>query len=219
MGRVLKWREAEAETILGEVRAVIMAGGVAAIPTETFYALAAHPFREDALARLFALKERPPEKPVLLLVSSPEMVLEVAAAIPEAARRLMDHFWPGPLTIIFPARPRLSPWLTGDTGTIGVRLPAQELTRRLVAATGLPVTGTSANRTGKAPLTLAVEVEREFGAELDLVLEAGPCPGGAPSTVVDATRRPPRLVRPGALPAARLAAVLPQLESTWPDNR
>ncbi len=210
MGRIRQWREEEAASLLEEVRAVLLAGGLVALPTETFYALAAHPLREDALKRLLALKARPARKPVLLLVANRDMVGQLAREITEAAARLMARFWPGPLTIILPARPEVSPLLTGDTGTIGVRQPNQAVTLGLLAGLGFPVTGTSANRSGAPPPTRALEVAGEFGEALDLVLDAGPCPGGKPSTVVDMSGTSARLVRPGAVPAAALAGVLPE---------
>jgi L-threonylcarbamoyladenylate synthase len=123
----------------------------------------------------------------------------------------MARFWPGPLTIILPARPEVPALLTGGTGGIGVRQPAQAVTGRLLRALGFPVTGTSANRAGAPPLTRAREVAGEFGDGVDLVLDAGPCAGGRPSTVVDVSRTPPRLVRPGAVTLAALAEVLPEL--------
>lgn len=182
-----------------------------AIPTETFYALAAHPFQEQALARLAALKGRGPDKPILLLVSGPEMLPQVVREIPEVARLLMAHFWPGPLTLIFPARPGLSRYLTGDTGGVGIRQPHQEVTCRLLAALGHPVTGTSANKAGEPPFTRAEEVARVFGEELALILDTGPCPGGLPSTVLDVTQHPPRVIRAGAIPPSEILALIPEL--------
>lgn len=211
MGRVWRWREEEAGAVWEEAGKLLKAGGVLAVPTETFYALAAHPFKEEALARLFALKERTEEKPVLILVSGPEMLTQVVREIPAAARKLMARFWPGPLTIIFPAREDLPRLLTGSTGTIAVRQPRHDVTLKLLAALGFPVTGTSANRSGRPPLAAAAEVAAEFGDEVELMIDAGPCPGGLPSTIVDATRTPPRLVRPGAVSADRLKEIIPDL--------
>lgn len=211
MGRIWTWREAEADAFWAEACQVLEGEGIVALPTETFYALAAHPFKEAALRRLFALKERPRGKPVLLLVATPEMLTQVVEAVPPAAVRLMARFWPGPLTIIFPARPHLPGMLTGDTRTIGVRQPRQGLTCRLIAALGFPVTGTSANRAGLPPLTRASQVARELGAGVDLILDAGPCPGGLASTIVDVTGTPVRLVRSGAIPAELLAEVIPEI--------
>jgi L-threonylcarbamoyladenylate synthase len=211
MGRIREWREAEAEAMFAEAKRLINAGRLIALPTETFYALAAHPFQEGALESLFALKDRPPEKPVLLLVANPEMLVSVAAAIPETAAALIKQFWPGPLTLILPARPELSRRLTGGDGTVGVRQPRQPVTCRLIHYLGHPVTGTSANRSGEPPLVLAMDVERKFGEATPLIVDAGPCPGGQPSTIVNLALDPPRLVRPGAVSLADLREVIPDI--------
>jgi L-threonylcarbamoyladenylate synthase len=212
MGRIWEWREEEAGAFWDEARTVLKRHGVIAVPTETFYALAAHPFQVEGLNRLFALKERSGAKPVLVLVDGRERLNQVAREIPDPARRLMKQFWPGPLTIILPSRPRLPRRLTGGGGTIGVRQPRQSLTCRLITALGFPITGTSANRAGRPPLVMAAAVAREFGDGVDLILDAGPCPGGLPSTIVDVTRFPPRLVRAGAITARALAEIIPELE-------
>ena len=138
MGRIWTWREEDAGAFWDEARTVLRRHGVIAVPTETFFGLAVNPFQEEALARLFALKDRSPEKPVLLLVDGPEMLNQVAREVPDLARRLMEKFWPGPLTIIFPSLPHLPRLLTGGTGTIAVRQPRQPLTCRLIAALGFP---------------------------------------------------------------------------------
>ena len=212
MGRIWAWREETAGAFWDEARAVLKANGVIAVPTETFYGLAVNPFQAEALDRLFGLKDRAPEKPVLVLVDGPEMLKQVAREVPGWARRLMEKFWPGPLTIIFPSLPHLPRLLTGGTETIAVRQPRQALTCRLIAALGFPITGTSANRAGGRPGVRADDVAREFGDHLDLILEAGPCPGGLPSTIVDVTNFPPRLVRAGAVPTAELAEIMPEME-------
>jgi len=212
MGRIWTWREEAAGVFWDEARTVLKRNGVIAAPTETFYALAVNPFQEEALDRLFAIKDRAPEKPVLVMVDGPEMLNQVVRAIPEAGKRLMARFWPGPLSLIFPSLPYLPRLLTGGTGTIAVRQPRQELTCRLIAALGFPITGTSANRAGCRPLVRAEEVAREFGDHLDLILEAGPCPGGLPSTIIDVTTSPARLVRAGAIPPAEVAEIMPELE-------
>jgi L-threonylcarbamoyladenylate synthase len=211
MAAVWHWREDRCEELWQAAREHLAAAKLLALPTETFYALAAHPFQEEALARLFALKGRTEEKPALLLVSDLDMVSAVARNIPTQADELIRKFWPGPLTLILPARPDLSPRLTGNSDGVGVRQPRQEVTCRLIAALGFPVTGTSANRAGQAALTRADQVEQEFGADLALVLDAGPCPGGLPSTIVAVNVNPPRLVRTGAVPVADIRTVIPEL--------
>ena len=212
MGRIWTWREEDAGVFWDEARTILKRRGIIAVPTETFFALAVNPFQEEALARLFALKDRSPEKPVLVMVAGPAMLPQVVREIPEAGNRLMARFWPGPLSIICPSLPHLPRLLTGGTGTIAVRQPRQALTCRLIAALGFPITGTSANRAGGRPGIRAEEVAREFGDHLDLILEAGPCPGGLPSTIVDVTISPPRLVRAGAVATAELSQIIPELE-------
>jgi L-threonylcarbamoyladenylate synthase len=212
MGRIWTWREETAGAFWDEARTVLGRHGIMAVPTETFFALAVNPFRAEALVRLFALKDRNPEKPVLVMVAGTAMLPQVVREIPEVAYRLMARFWPGPLTIIFPGLPHLPRRLTGGTGTIGVRQPRQSLTCRLITELGHPITGTSANRTGHRPLVRADEVAREFGDDLGLILDAGPCPGGLPSTIVDVTGSPPRLIRAGVIPPAELAEIMPEME-------
>ena len=211
MARIWVWQEEQAEAFFAEARRVLRSGGVLALPTETFYALAVNPFDPAALARLFALKARPAAKPVLVLIAGPEMLFQTVRAVPAAALPLMAAFWPGPLTLILPARLDLPPLLTGGTGTIGLRQPRQDLVCRLMAALGLPLTGTSANRSGQEPLATAAAVARELGGKVDLILDAGPCPGGLPSTIVDVTVSPPRLVRAGALATSAIQELFPEM--------
>ena len=173
------------------------------------------PWRSTPLTRppwpALRLKARPAAKPVLVLIAGPEMLFQTVRAVPAAALPLMAAFWPGPLTLILPARLDLPPLLTGGTGTIGLRQPRQDLVCRLMAALGLPLTGTSANRSGQEPLATAAAVARELGGMVDLILDAGPCPGGLPSTIVDVTVSPPRLVRAGALATSAIQELFPEM--------
>jgi L-threonylcarbamoyladenylate synthase len=210
MARIWVWQAEQAEAFFAEARKVLRSRGVLALPTETFYALAVNPFDAAALARLFALKARPAAKPVLVLIAGPEMLFQVAREVPAAAIPLMAAFWPGPLTLILPARLDLPPLLTGGT-TIGLRQPRQDLVCRLMAALGLPLTGTSANRSGQEPLATAAVVARDLGGEVDLILDAGPCPGGLPSSIVDVTVSPPRLVRAGAIATSAIQELFPEM--------
>jgi L-threonylcarbamoyladenylate synthase len=211
MGRIWQWRPETAGELWATARRLLAQDFVLAVPTETFYGLAVNPFREEALGRLFALKRRSREKPVLVLVDGLVRLEEVVREVPAVAMAFITRFWPGPLTLIFSSRPGLPGLLTGGSGTIGVRQPRQELTCRLIQEVGHALTGTSANRAGGSPLVRAGEVAREFGDEVDLILDAGPCPGGLPSTIVDITVAPPRLVRPGAIGLEELAAVIPEI--------
>jgi L-threonylcarbamoyladenylate synthase len=177
----------------------LRAGGLVAFPTETFYGLGADALDPAAVARVFLAKGRPADKPLLVLVDSPAMVGEVAADVPERARRLMARYWPGPLTLVLRARLHLPPALTAGTGTIGVRVPGHPVARALVHASGRPVTAPSANPHGVPSPRTALEVLAGLGDAVDLVLDAGPTPGGLSSTLLDLTGPVPRVIRPGAV--------------------
>lgn len=211
MAIILRWREPAADAVLVQAARLLAAGGVVACPTETFYALAVDATQPRALKRLWAIKNRPPDKAILVLVADPGMVAAVAAEINPLAERLMAAFWPGPLTLILPARPGLPRELTGASGTIGVRQPGHPLPRQLAKVLGRPITGTSANVSGREPLCEAGQVQQELGEAIDLILANGPCPGGLPSTIVNVVQDPPRLVRAGAIAAAVLEEQLGRL--------
>src|SRR2546428_1722748 len=187
------------ERVLADAARIWRAGGLVAFPTETFYGLGAAALDPRAARRVFQVKGRPMSMPLLVLVDSREMVTRVAAAIPERARALMDRHWPGALTLVLHAAPGVPAAVTAGTATVGVRLPAHGVARALAAALGAPGTAPSANPTGAAPPTTAAAVLARFGDTLDLVLDGGPTPGGAPSTVVDVTVDPPRVIRQGAV--------------------
>lgn len=187
------------EAALARCRGVIRSGGVIAYPTETFYGLGVDPGNAGAVDRLFAIKGRDPDRPILLLIPGPEDVGRWASSVPPAARALMERHWPGPLTLVFPAKGSVLPALGAGTGAIGLRVPGSALTRRLLEFLGTALTGTSANRSGGPGLTTAEGVSREIGGMIDLILDAGETPGGMPSTVVDVTGDVPRVIREGAI--------------------
>ncbi len=178
---------------------VLRGGGVVAFPTETFYGLAASVHSDTAIARIFAVKGRSETKPILVLVDSIAMAESLTLAISPTARGLMRTHWPGAVTLVFPARRSVPSTLTAGTGTIGIRWPPHAVAVGLVTALGHPVTAPSANPTDAPPPRTADEVLAYFGDALDLVVDGGPTPGGMPSTVVDVTVDPPRLLRRGAV--------------------
>jgi L-threonylcarbamoyladenylate synthase len=178
---------------------VLRAAGLVALPTETFYGLGAQAFDPAAVARIFQLKGRPAEKPLLVLVDSLAMVERVAREISARAGRLAARYWPGPLTLVLPAHPSVPAGLTAGTGTIGVRLSGHPVARALVTALGAPVTAPSANLHGGASPRTADEVIAALGTGLDLVLDAGATPGGPASTVLDLTGAVPAVLRRGAV--------------------
>ncbi|HSH59331.1 MAG TPA: L-threonylcarbamoyladenylate synthase [Acidimicrobiales bacterium] len=177
----------------------LASGLVVAIPTDTVYGLAVDPLRPAAAERLFALKQRPREIRLPVLVSDEEQVLQVAARVPDVARRLMARFWPGALTVVLPRRPGSSADVGVDEATVGVRRPAHPVPLALCAMTG-PLATTSANLHGQEPLTTADAVRAAFGEGVAVVLDGGTCAGLA-STVVDCTGpAAPELLRQGRIP-------------------
>jgi L-threonylcarbamoyladenylate synthase len=184
---------------LGAAAAILVEGGVVAFPTETFYGLGARASRVAAVARVFAVKGRPRSQPLLVLVDSVAMVESLAREVSGTARRLMQAHWPGALTLVLPARASVPDSLTAGTATIGVRWPSHAVAVGLVRAVGEPITAPSANPSGAPPPETAAQVLGYFDDALDLVLDGGPTAGGAPSTVLDVTVEPPRVLRRGAV--------------------
>ena len=206
MALILPFTDTACDRVLPDVRQVLDAHGVLALPTETYYGLAVRPTDTAALQHLMELKGRPADKPILVLIGSPDQLPQLVRSIPPAAALLMELFWPGPLTIVFPAAPDLPALLTAGTGTIGVRLSPLLQLQHLLQRTG-PLTGTSANRSSEPSLDTAAAVQGALGEGVDLILDGGPTPGGLPSTMVDARDRP-HLLRAGALPTDLIRAAL-----------
>lgn len=187
---------------------MLQRSGLVAIPTETFYGLGVNPFDARALDRLRAVKGREDEKPILVLVASINDLSAFVEQVPPAASLLIEGFWPGPLTILFPARASLPRALTAGTGLVGMRLSSCRPLCELLTRVG-PLTGTSANRAGAAPARTAEAVQQALGDAVDLIFDAGPTPGGLPSTVVDA-HHSLRIVRGGAIERSVIEARLHQ---------
>ncbi|MBN2126308.1 MAG: threonylcarbamoyl-AMP synthase [Deltaproteobacteria bacterium] len=202
--------EQERETALERAGEVILSGGVVAVPTESFYGLAVNALDETAIHRLFRVKGRREDHPVLILIPSEDVLERYVSDIPDTARRLMRAFWPGGLTMLFGAGPRIPAPLTAGTGKIGVRLSSHPVAAGLARAVGLPVTGTSANLTGRPPCVRAGEVLQALGEAVDLILDAGETPGGRGSTVLDVTLDPPVVLREGMVGREALEGVIPR---------
>ena len=182
---------------------VLRAGRVVAYPTDTLYGLAVDPRRADAVERLYAAKGRAAAMAIPLIASSIEQAQE-AGIFGERDLRLASVFWPGPLTIVVPARPVVSAAMLAGGTTVAVRVPAHAVARALSAAFGFPLTATSANRSGQPPAASAAAVVAGLAAGVDLVLDAGAVAGGRPSTIVEIAASGPRLVRSGAVPWERV---------------
>jgi L-threonylcarbamoyladenylate synthase len=176
---------------------VILSGGVVAVPTESFYGLAVHALNEKAIERLFAVKQRRDDNPLLILIASTETLDSYAMRVSNRARKLIARFWPGGLTMVFSAAPILPLSLTAGTGKIGVRLSGHPVPRELARAVGAPITGTSANRSGQPSCSTAEEVMEAVGEYIDLIVDGGRTPGGKGSTILDVTLDPPVILRDG----------------------
>ena len=185
---------------------IIKQGGVIAFRTDTFYGLGADPFNAAAVARIVALKGREDGKPILLLIAHATETERLLIERSPEFERLAAKFWPGPLTIIGKAALDLPAEITAGTGTVGVRLPADIGVRELVRECGGALTATSANPAGRAPARSAEEVRSYFPGGLDLIIDGGLVTAIEPSTVVDATTSPPRIIREGAIPANLIVA-------------
>jgi len=199
MRRVVVDREAPQRDAIDEAAKWIRAGYVVAIPTDTLYGLAADPFNAAAVARVFDVKGRVADRALPLIAADVAQIASRLGRLSETAVRLADRFWPGPLTLLMPAVRQLAREVSGGTGTVGVRVPADAIARAVCAACGHPVTATSANLSGAPAAATADDVEHALGDRLEFMLDAGHTPGGAPSTIVDVTAGEPRLVRAGAI--------------------
>lgn len=183
----------------------IQAGGLVGFPTETVYGLGADASSDQAVAGIFAAKGRPADHPLIVHVADAQQVADYASSVPPFAARLMQAFWPGPLTVILPRREGVAAAAAGGQGSIGLRCPAHPVALAFLKACATGVAGPSANRFGRVSPTTAQHVQQEFGDSL-LVLDGGPCEVGIESSIVDCTRGRPVLLRPGVLTRAQLEA-------------
>jgi L-threonylcarbamoyladenylate synthase len=177
---------------------ILRQGGVVAYPTDTFYGLAVDPREEAAVERLYAAKGRDASSAIPLIAGSLDQA-EEAGRFSDAHRRLAQAFWPGPLTIVVEATPRIARTILGQGTTLAVRVPAHPLARDLANAFGYCITSTSANRSGEPALSIASEVRQTLGHAIDFLIDGGPTAGGPPSTIVELTQTGPRLVRAGQI--------------------
>jgi len=201
-------------TVIAGALAALAAGEAIVYPTETFYALGVDALSLNALERLFAIKARDPGKPVALIAADVEMAFAVAREVPPAARALAEAFWPGPLTLVLPARDGIPAVLIGADGGVGVRVSSHPIARALAARMGRPLTATSANLAGEPPAVDPDAARRALGSKVKVFVEDGKLAGGAPSTVVAVDRSGMRVLRPGAVSERRLAAALKAGAST-----
>ncbi|CAB1061455.1 Threonylcarbamoyl-AMP synthase (EC [Olavius sp. associated proteobacterium Delta 1] len=184
---------------------VIKAGGTIAYPTRCLYGLGTDAFSTGAVARVFAIKQRSAQKPLLILIDHPKRLERLVTRVPKIAANIMRQFWPGKVTLVFEAGEDLSPDLTGGSGKIGIRLPGHPVASALVEAVAGPITGTSANLSGSSGCHQISDLEPQVAHQLDLILDAGPLAGGRGSTVVDVTGGDrPIVLREGVISAREI---------------
>jgi L-threonylcarbamoyladenylate synthase len=194
--------------VIARAAQIIRRGGMVVFPTHGLYGLGADPFNAAALERVFAVKDRQPNKALLVLIADISYLERVAAPPSAMALDIMRRFWPGRVTFVLRARKDLPAVLTGSGGKIGVRLVAHPVAAALVRAAGAPVTGTSANISGSGGCAAIEQMDDRLLDGVDLVLDAGPLAGGSGSTVVDVTGRTLRILREGVVPAEEIRKVL-----------
>lgn len=199
---------AHAEDAIAKAAAIIIRGGLVAFPTDTVYGVGTHGFLATAVHRLYTAKLRPLGKAIPLLLADAQDMAVVGRDIPPLAWHLAARFWPGALTLVVPRSPDLPDILCAGGETVALRVPNHPAALALIRAVGAPLAATSANLSGYPPATTADQVMQVIGDRVNLILDGGVSPGGVPSTVLDVTTTPPRLLREGALS-------LEELQSAW----
>ena len=193
---------------LREAAGILRSGGLVAFPTETVYGLGGNALDEDAARKIYAAKGRPSDNPLIAHVSCMEEVAPLVKEIPEAGRKLMEAFWPGPLTMIFPKSDKVPCGTTGGLDTVAIRMPDDPVANRLIALAGVPVAAPSANTSGRPSPTTADHVWQDMNGRIEMIIDGGPVGIGVESTIVDVSSAVPAVLRPGAITMEMLEEVL-----------
>ncbi len=198
------------QNIIKQAVELLQAGEVVAIPTETVYGLAADASNEVAVSKIFELKGRPADHPVIVHIADASKLTDWAIDIPESAYQLAASFWPGPLTLILKKAPHVTPLVTGGQDTIGLRAPSHPVAREILQKFQGGLAAPSANRFGKISPTTAQHIIDEFKNEIPLIIDGGPCDVGIESTIIDLSGDIPRILRPGMISSEKLNSILHQ---------
>ncbi len=202
---------AEQENTAQTAAQILKNGGLVAIPTETVYGLGANGLDEAAVAKIFAAKGRPQDNPLILHVADGRDMEKFCHSIPESAYKLTEKFWPGPLTLVLPAKDTVPLSTRAGLPTVAVRCPDNAITREIIRLSGVPVAAPSANISGKPSTTTAQHVLHDHQGRIDAIVDGGPCRVGVESTIVDLSEDRPRLLRPGGITPEQLLEVLGDL--------
>ena len=203
-----KLRSADLPGTIEEAAKLLREGQLVALPTETVYGLGANGLSENAVAKIFEAKGRPQDNPLILHIAEAAQMEAFCHDIPQAAYRLAEKFWPGPLTMVLPAKDIVPKRTTGGLSTVAVRCPDHAATRDIIRQAGVPIAAPSANISGKPSTTTALHVWDDHNGKLPLIVDGGPCRVGVESTIVDLTDSRPRLLRPGGITPEQLTQVL-----------
>lgn len=187
---------------------VLRSGGIAAYPTDTVYGLGADIFNNTAVAKVFAVKRRPLNLPLPVLICDQSQLEELTEDVSAAARRLITSFWPGALTLVLNKASAFNSAVLAGESKIAVRMPDHAVTLRLIQEAGCPIVGTSANLHGSPAVLTAMEIREQLGAAVDYILDCGPCPGGTESTIVDVSKDKIVILRRGAIPEKNITYLL-----------
>jgi len=198
---------------------ILREGGLVAFPTETVYGLGANALDKAAVARIFAAKQRPAWDPVIVHVAEAAMLGPLLADVPTAAQRLMQAFWPGPLTLLLPRSAAVPDAVTAGRHLVGIRVPAHPVALELIRRAGVPIAAPSANRFAHISPTTAAHVLADLGGRIEAVLDAGPTPRGVESTVLDPSTSPMTIYRPGAVTAEQIREVAGPVQMFVPAGR
>lgn len=190
---------------------IIREGGLVAIPTETVYGLGANGLDPEAVSKIFIAKGRPNDNPLILHIADASQIDDLCHDVPESAYRLAERFWPGPLTMVLPAKSCVPQETTAGLSTVAVRCPDSPVTREIIRLAGVPLAAPSANLSGKPSTTTAGHVYHDHAGKIPMIVDGGPCRVGVESTIVDLTEKRPRLLRPGGITPQQLIAVLGDL--------
>ena len=196
------------ESQIAQAAAILRAGGLLGIPTETVYGLGASGLDSEAVGRIFQAKGRPQDNPLILHIPSADWLEKYCKGIPPAAYALAERFWPGPLTMVLRRAEMVPDAVTAGLDTVGMRCPAHSLCRTVIAAAWVPVAAPSGNTSGRPSPTTAEEMLQDMDGKIDAILDGGPCAVGVESTIVDLTGETPRLLRPGGITLEQLESVL-----------
>lgn len=194
--------------VISKAGNIILKNGVVIFPTRCLYGIGAPALNEAAVKKVFSIKRRPLDNPILVLIPGPDFLEDLVTHIPESAEKLMNAFWPGGLTLVFQARSDIPGPLTAGSGKLGIRIPSHPVARDLVKRVNIPITGTSANLSGRSGCSRIEDLDPDILRSSDLVLDAGQLMGGVGSTVVDVTLSPARVVREGTISARDIRRLL-----------